>query len=218
MQIFELHLSNTKSLAEKFRFRIETSSAKKQRNVQHLYSNSGLDIYYIYKQYLTPYLNEKQFTLNLDLPESVVGFQQGSKMLQKFNWKSKMNRKLSLSKETRHLIGTIWSRAVGELSDVFKFSEEDLFSVVTFDMLTKSEGILHKQKEALETKNSNETVDYSAEFWSSLPFLDSVKSRKISDKKNLFMFFEIIQVIRDILSISESTDWNLRASILSKYR
>ena len=172
--IFELHISNHQSISLKFRFRVETCSAKKSpgHNVQNFYSDSGLDIYYIYKQYLSQYLNEKQFSLSSDLPSDFLG----SKLLQKFNWNSKMNKNLALGQETRSLIKTVWDGG------------------------------------------GKAAVDYSTELWSSLPFLDSIKTKKITDKRNLFMFFEIMQVIRDVISVSESTDWNLRASILSKYR
>ena len=216
--IFELHISNHQSISLKFRFRVETCSAKKSpgHNVQNFYSDSGLDIYYIYKQYLSQYLNEKQFSLSSDLPSDFLG----SKLLQKFNWNSKMNKNLALGQETRSLIKTVWDKAVGDLSDIFRFAEEDFFAAVSFDMINKAEAVLHKQKEELDKNDvgGKAAVDYSTELWSSLPFLDSIKTKKITDKRNLFMFFEIMQVIRDVISVSESTDWNLRASILSKYR
>ncbi len=72
-----------------------------------------------------------------------------------------------------------------------------------------------KQKRALEF-TTELTEDCSDEFYSIMPELKSKAS--IKNKRNLRENFEICQLIRDILNVNESTHWNLRTSIESKYR
>ncbi len=75
---------------------------------------------------------------------------------------------------------------------------------------------MRKQKEELNN-NPNEPKDYSHEFYNILTV--KINQRfSIKDKQILNQRFEICQVIRDIITISESTNWNLRASTEAKYR
>ncbi len=216
--IFELNMDSDKEL---FRLRIETfimSQSKSPSRVQSAYSTSGLDIYNLYQHHLKPYLNEKKFALTSELPDNV----HGSIGLQKLVWKSKISTNndgtFNLSKTTAQLVKTVWNSAVGNLSDLFEEPEDDIFAKLTSEMINNSECILQKQREELEKPNNTRPVDYSYEFYKSLPFKDVVKTRLITNRRNLSLAFETCQLLRDIISISESSDWNLRPSIHSKYR
>ena len=74
--------------------------------------------------------------------------------------------------------------------------------------------MLEKQKQALTT---GQAADYSSEFYALLPFK---KQHQISikSKRTLYERFELCQLIKDIVSINEETNWNTRASTESKYR
>lgn len=74
--------------------------------------------------------------------------------------------------------------------------------------------MLAKQKQSLDS--GNDSIDYSDEFYSLIPHFKSKPS--INSKRNLSEKFEICQLLRDIMNTNESTNWNLRASIESKYR
>lgn len=74
---------------------------------------------------------------------------------------------------------------------------------------------MEKQKEELSKLDSK--IDLSKEFYEILKFKES-KKVSIKNKRVLREKFEICQVLRDMLSINESTNWNLRASIQAKYR
>jgi poly [ADP-ribose] polymerase len=76
---------------------------------------------------------------------------------------------------------------------------------------------LHKQREKLKSDpHTNE--DYSSEFYSTLPFRDIQKRFKIINKQTLYERFELCQVLRDMVNISEETNWNTRTSVQSIYR
>lgn len=191
-----------------------TSSTSNSSKIHHAYSESGLDIYHLYQQYLKPYLNEKKYLSCLELPDKF----HGSICLRKFAWKSNVNsRHFALNKDTSRLVNTIWNDAVGNLSDLFTITEDDLFAKLTLDMIDKSEIVLQKQREEFE-KGKELPIDYSDEFYKSLPFKENAPQRKITDKRNLSLKFEMCQMMRDVVSINEATDWNRSPSNYSKYR
>jgi len=78
------------------------------------------------------------------------------------------------------------------------------------EQLKKAENILLKQQN--EESNSS---DYSNEFYSIIPYFIDKSSIKM--KHNQRNKFEIIQVLIDILNVNESTNWNLKSTISSKY-
>lgn len=87
-----------------------------------------------------------------------------------------------------------------------------IISFKNFFQIIKAESVLHKQKEAL---TKLESIDFSDEFYSIVPYFKQRVS--ISNKRNLREKYELCQLIKDILSINESTNWNLKSSIKSKY-
>ena len=109
------------------------------------------------------------------------------------------------------MIDFIWREATGDLNNIFESSinETSFFSKFNMKQLKKAEYILLKQQ------NEESSSDYSNEFYSIIPYFIDKSSIKI--KHNLRNKFEIIQVLIDILNINESTNWNLKSTIASKY-
>jgi poly [ADP-ribose] polymerase 2/3/4 len=213
--IFELHVSKSETTKEqKYRFRVETYN-KKSKNAKYCYSNDASIIFQIFKQYLTPYLNEKMYEYNLSLPDLFSG----SKLLQQLACKSKIEKIDDLNYKVVEFINYIWKEAIGDLENLFGYennSQDFNCSNFSIDQLNKAECVLLKQKEEFNKQQSNANLkDFSAEFYSILP----IKIKKpITDKRTLFERYEIIQLLRDMLSINEATNWNFRTSIISKYK
>ena len=117
----------------------------------------------------------------------------------------------------KSFVNYIWQEAIGDIEDLFEIKAnqsqfKDLFSI---DKLNKAECVLEKQREELKT--ASKPVDFSHEFYNILPFKQS-KKRPIADKRVLYELFETCQCLRDMLNISESTNWDLRTSSESQYR
>ena len=72
-----------------------------------------------------------------------------------------------------------------------------------------------KQKQALE--DNNEEDDYSDEFYKILSF-KSDRRLSLVETEVLCQRFELCQIIRDMITINESINWNLKASTNEKYR
>jgi hypothetical protein len=69
----------------------------------------------------------------------------------------------------------------------------------------------------LRRQNENLKIDLSKEFYKSLPFVGSIK-KPINNKRTLCQRFDLCQMLRDMISIGEETNWNMRTSIQSMYR
>ena len=73
---------------------------------------------------------------------------------------------------------------------------------------------MYKQKKSLDNLG---IIDFSDEFYGILPYFKSKLS--ISDnRRNLREKFEICQLLKDVISVNESTNWNLKAPLQSKYK
>ena len=81
--------------------------------------------------------------------------------------------------------------------------------------IDKAECVLEKQKQA---NMKSDPTDFSKEFYSLLPFKPTHLKQSIKNKRILFERFELCQLIRDIISVCEETNWSLRSSAISKYR
>ena len=75
--------------------------------------------------------------------------------------------------------------------------------------MDKAELVLYKQKENIRT------LDLSKEFYKIFPFTLEQTEKSIQNKRVLHERFELCQVLRDMISITEETDWDIRASLQS---
>lgn len=181
--------------------------------MKQCYANDGSTIFSIYKQYITSYLNDKVFEFNLSLPHLVSG----SKLLQKIAWQSKIEKIKDIDSNVNDFIDYIWQEAIGDLESLFGFEHHDPrfnCSIFSIEKLNKAESVLMKQREELSNP-SNNPDDYSNEFYKILP----IKQKKsILNKRNLYERYELVQLLRDMLSVNEATNWNFKASVHSKYK
>ena len=114
----------------------------------------------------------------------------------------------------------IWQEAIGDIEELFdiKTNENQFKDLFSIDKVNKAECVLEKQREELKNqKPGTSPINHSQEFYNILPFKQS-KKRPITDKRVLYELFEICQCLRDMLNISESTNWDLRSSVDSQYR
>ncbi len=87
--------------------------------------------------------------------------------------------------------------------------------------MNQAELILSKLRDELESNKSQSSfaiTSLSLEFSKTLPFKVEHRSQIINSKRLLNQRFEICQVLRDLINVSEETNWNLRSSINSIYR
>ncbi|RDD38355.1 Poly [ADP-ribose] polymerase 4 [Trichoplax sp. H2] len=117
-----------------------------------------------------------------------------------------------LSEDVASLTQYLWAEAVGELDEILSSSVEE----ITNENIASAEGILLKLKTCLSENRYDQISNLSQQFYSLIPHkndditIDSF--RLISDKQDL------CQLIRDIINVSELTDWKMDSSINAKYK
>ena len=213
--LFELHESNNSNCTQRFRFRVEKYKIKSNSDIMFSYSSSGLEIFSIYKQYLQPFISGKGYLFSNKMNE--LNNKIGSNEFKKLLTMDQMNHSSEITKKTALLVNTLWNEAVGSINVLFDVTEENLFNKISLKSIDMAERFLQQQKEEFD-KPIDLRSDFSNLFYESLPFKDSQKSKLIKEKPILSRFFSLMQILRDIMSISEATDWNLKSSIVSKYR
>lgn len=203
--IFEIHSQN-KNGEKKYRFRLEKITKKVEaqvKSVQHVYASDAASIMFIFKQQMSSFLNEKLYVYEKVLPCPFVG----SKMLQAVAWTSQAGK--SIDKKTALFVDYIWDEAIGDLYEIFESGLQ--LAHFTAEKLLKAEGVLYKQ-------GANLSIDMSSEFYNILPNHKASHIKPINNKRVLYEKLELCQLIRDMISINEATNWNLKVSTHSKYK
>jgi poly [ADP-ribose] polymerase len=91
--------------------------------------------------------------------------------------------------------------------------------------IEKAESILGEQKVLIEQKESEKNksssgllIKHSEDYYKCLKFKSDVIHEPITDRKRLSDQFYLCQLIRDMISVSEATNWNVRPSSQARYR
>ena len=96
-----------------------------------MYADDSLQLFEIFKFHVNGYLNEKQFTYTLELPNLSAG----SKQLQQISWKSEILNAKELDKPIIDLIEYIWNEAIGDLQEMFDANLESSFKKFTIEQV-----------------------------------------------------------------------------------
>ncbi|XP_067947430.1 protein mono-ADP-ribosyltransferase PARP4-like [Watersipora subatra] len=125
-----------------------------------------------------------------------------------FTWATSCRELTSMVKSFVH---TVWADAVGEVAKHLSIPLSDLSKAT----VEQAEGILIEIKENFkESRNNSELVK---EFYSILPCQDETHSR-LDNLMSISKKFCVLQLLYDLLSVGEATDWNLECDITTKLR
>ncbi|ESO93254.1 hypothetical protein LOTGIDRAFT_119348, partial [Lottia gigantea] len=121
-------------------------------------------------------------------------------------------RKEDLSSDVKRLVDYIWLEASGQLEDILTLPITD----IKLQQIDKVEGVLLEIKKCLTNNDKNKITGLLSEFYSILPHktedIDNVDKRWLSNKQDL------CQLIRDMISVTEATNWSIRSSSEAKYK
>ncbi|XP_071495566.1 uncharacterized protein [Diadema antillarum] len=128
----------------------------------------------------------------------------------KFEAGSLGSEKLEL--EVCAMVEQIWQEAVGQLTEILAGPMER----VSLEKVEKGESLLLQLRESLDKKSPSKQIEeLSQEYYSQIPHK---KQLGIKTKQDITREQGICQVIRDIRSVSEATDWSVRGRVEAKYR
>ncbi|XP_065649889.1 protein mono-ADP-ribosyltransferase PARP4 isoform X11 [Hydra vulgaris] len=154
---------------------------------------------------------KKEFQNKNELSEPLSkSYAIGSKYL--YEWpgrnsevRTEMTTNLSL------LVNTIWADAQGNLKDLLANS---IHSYILADVV-RAEGILLQIKECFEKKDEK-LKTLSEEFYN---IIKLKKNNNVLDNaKIISRMFDLCQVIKDVVGVSESTNWKTIPSLNAKYK
>lgn len=116
------------------------------------------------------------------------------------------------SKDVALVIQNLWVEAIGELDKMLSVPIDE----IKHENIAAAEGILLKLKKCILENDQNKIDDLTRQFYSLIPHnmgsktIDSI--RLIRDKQDL------CQLIRDMINVSELTDWKISSSINAKLK
>ncbi|XP_033122166.1 protein mono-ADP-ribosyltransferase PARP4-like [Anneissia japonica] len=119
----------------------------------------------------------------------------------------------AISTEVVELVEHIWQEANKELSGVLSLPEESLNK----EQVEKAEATLLQIRHELDTgKSIPELEKLSKKFFELIPLQTGHST--IQEKRTLAKVHDICQLIKDIVSVSEATEFSARSTIESKFR
>ncbi|KAL9969636.1 hypothetical protein ACROYT_G021872 [Oculina patagonica] len=119
----------------------------------------------------------------------------------------------TISPEVANLIDFIWNEATGSLTDILATSVDS----VKLEDVEKAEAILLLLRKSLDADEGVSAIQkLSDEFFSVIPHKN--RGRGITSKRLIAQKQDLCQLIKDMVSIGESTNWLTRKSVYAKYR
>ncbi|XP_043929229.1 protein mono-ADP-ribosyltransferase PARP4 isoform X2 [Protopterus annectens] len=119
----------------------------------------------------------------------------------------------SITSEVGAFVEMIWAEVIGHLEDILMCP----VNKISINDVIKAEGVLLRAKKALDrAADTAEQWDIILEFYRLLPLKGNVDLS--INKKMLSQKYDLCQLIKDMISVCEATQWSAEAPTLSKYR
>ncbi|KAK3097154.1 hypothetical protein FSP39_006899 [Pinctada imbricata] len=143
-------------------------------------------------------------------PTSHIGSDKLQKMIMEFG----MLDTQKLSSPVEELMEHIWTEASGRIDEIISVSLQN----IKVEQVEKAEAILIQLKEQMKGEQDHiKVTSLFDEFYSALPHRPAYKIHELSPRW-LAQKQDVCQMIKDMVSVSEATDWNMRGSVEAKYK
>ncbi|XP_063404028.1 uncharacterized protein LOC134687563 isoform X2 [Mytilus trossulus] len=209
----EIHVADPVDLnrSDCYRFRVFShhgSTAEIERGVTECrYVATSDDALHVYT-----YLHTEQTRppYNMDIIYQPLSRKIGSTNFQKMVEIYGMDSR-PLSPSTVELIEHIWKEATGEIEQVISVPLQS----IKLEQIEKAEAILLMIKDC---KDDSRVVKLFEEFYEALPHKN--KNQPVSSQRRSWLSKkqDICQMIKDMVAVSESTNWSTRSSTEAKYK
>ncbi|KAK2557988.1 Protein mono-ADP-ribosyltransferase PARP4 [Acropora cervicornis] len=164
--------------------------------------------------YTVFYNQQTRAPYNMTKVESVLSHSIGSdKMIQMKISDYCHEEDVILPPDVANLVDVLWNEATGSLSDVLAVP----VNTIKLEDVEKAEGILLLLKRSFDNvEDASKVKKLSDEFFSIIPHKS--KTLEIASRQEIARKQDLCQLIKDMVNISESTNWQARRSVYSKYR
>ncbi|CAF1141127.1 unnamed protein product [Rotaria sordida] len=130
----------------------------------------------------------------------------GSKLLLRSLFTHRIDTQI-LDENVCQLIESIWLESIGDLNKILSISPES----ITLKTIIEAEAAL------LELKSTNNSAA-ALRFYSLIPHRQEYNIDLIKNRRALTEKIDLCQMLRDMLTVNELTNWNVKAPIEAKYR
>lgn len=118
-----------------------------------------------------------------------------------------------LSPNVANLVDSLWNEATGSLSNILSVP----VNTIKLEDVEKAEAILLTLRRSLDAaEDASALKKLSDEFFSVIPHKN--RGCEIASRQAIAQKQDLCQLIKDMVSIGESTNWLTRRSVYSKYR
>ncbi|KAL5457332.1 hypothetical protein EMCRGX_G034580 [Ephydatia muelleri] len=178
------------------------------------YLTSALDVEYVYAQLYRQYTAPPQSLLKVPFISSFVGSPQLRKLMAEVR-QSSGSGGVAIPLEVSNLVDYVWEEATGQLEEILAVTMDTLKT----EQVDKAEASLLSIRRLLDQGGPPEAVKVlSDEFYSLLPHKPSQRAAVINSKRLIAEKQDLCQLVRDLVCVSESTNWSVRSSTEAKYR
>ncbi|XP_063447772.1 uncharacterized protein LOC134727324 [Mytilus trossulus] len=216
VQILEIHVLTEEDV---FRLHSQAGSVDEQKNVV---STSDPSVWYLdtAAEGLSGY--EQLYQRYTTSPYSMLPWVQPAFSSNKLGSpKARMilselcNTSIEISEPVGQLVELIWS-------DALKNAEKELSSPPQLTKLSKveeAEAVLYQLKELYKTRSGDneKCLELTKEFYKAIPHNRTDRKEKFS-VSDISAKQDLCQLIRDIISVGEATDWSDEATTVAKYK
>ncbi|CAF5048037.1 unnamed protein product, partial [Rotaria magnacalcarata] len=134
--------------------------------------------------------------------------QLGSKLLLRSLFLDRIDTQM-LDNNVCQLVESLWIESIGDLNNILAVKPE----TITLTTIVEAEAALLEIKS--DSKSSSEA---EKRFYSLIPHQKTFVVDLTNNRRTLIDKLDLCQMLRDMVSVNELTNWNIKASIEAKYR
>ncbi|CAF2450560.1 unnamed protein product [Rotaria sp. Silwood2] len=208
LQIIPEEYNNQISNDYQLRFRYEkqtiTTSKGKITLIQYAFSNDISELHQLYASYYNRIATMPRIIRIRDLlPDKL-----SSKLLLRSLFLHRIDTQM-LDDNVCQLVESLWIESIGDLNKILSVQPE----AIALKTIIEAEAALLDIKS--DSKSSSEA---ETRFYSLIPHQKSFVVDLVNNRRALIDKLDLCQMLRDMITVNELTNWNIKASIEAKYR
>ncbi|CAF0838136.1 unnamed protein product [Rotaria sp. Silwood1] len=192
----------------RLRFRYEkqtiTNSKGKISLIQYAFSNDINELHQLYASYYNRIITMPRITRIRDLVPDKLG----SKLLLRSLFLHRIDTQM-LDDNVCQLVESLWIESIGDLNKILAVQPE----TIALKTIIEAEAALLEIKSDSKASSEAET-----RFYSLIPHQKPFVGDLINNRRALIDKLDLCQMLRDMVTVNELTNWNIKASIEAKYR
>ncbi|KAK2151061.1 hypothetical protein LSH36_377g03033 [Paralvinella palmiformis] len=211
-----LELQNSRDENRRYKYRVSTQLAQSSKYgtlkvapMMYRFTEDADSALLVYSSLYMKYSNTG-YSEVWQVPAGVIS-QLGSKLFHE--WFQQNMYSSSVDDEVAQVVETMWLEAVGSVEEKISIPVSHL----KLSEVEKAETDLRRLQEAMKKKMVKSEIEpLKEEYYQHLPHKEEYKM-ELNTVRDICVEKDMCQVIKDVIAISESTDWSTKVSSLSRF-